>query len=83
MKWSQPHFKQNFVFLKTEKVHFPCHLRESSYIFRGIRGYVSFSFHFSMKLMTANRIAPNGTLRFAASHLGLFCLPMANKKVRL
>ena len=33
-----------------------------------------------MKIMSANRIAPDGTLCFAASHLGLFCLPMTNKK---
>ena len=33
-----------------------------------------------MKIMSANRIAPDGTLCFAASHLGLFCLPMSHKK---
>ena len=33
-----------------------------------------------MKIMKANRIAPDGTPRFAASHLGLFCLPMSHKK---
>ena len=33
-----------------------------------------------MKIMPANRIAPDGTPRFAASHLGLFCLPMSHKK---
>ena len=32
----------------------------------------------------ANRIAANGTPHFAASHLGLLCLPMSHKKdVRL
>ena len=37
-----------------------------------------------MKFMPANRIAPDGTLRFAGSHLGLSCLPMSHKKdVRL
>ena len=35
--------------------------------------------HFSMKFMLANRIAPDGTPRFAASHLGLFCMPMSHK----
>ena len=30
--------------------------------------------------MSANRIALDGTPRFAASHLGLFCLPMSHKK---
>ena len=33
-----------------------------------------------MKFLLANRIAPDGTTRFAASHLGLFCLPMSHKK---
>ena len=36
--------------------------------------------HFSMKFLCANRIAPDGTPRFAASHLGLFCLPMSPKR---
>ena len=33
-----------------------------------------------MKIKIANRIAPDGTPPFAASHLGLFCLPMSHKK---
>ena len=33
-----------------------------------------------MKFLSANRIDPDETPRFAASHLGLFCLPMSNKK---
>ena len=33
-----------------------------------------------MKFMPANRIAPDGMPHFAASHLGLFCLPMSHKK---
>ena len=33
-----------------------------------------------MEIVSANRIAPDGTSRFAASHLGLFCLPMPHKK---
>ena len=28
----------------------------------------------------ANRIAPDGTPHSAASHLGLYCLPMSHKK---
>ena len=32
-----------------------------------------------MKFLQANRIAQNGTPRSAASHLGLFCLPMSHK----
>ena len=39
-----------------------------------------FYISFSMKFMKANRIAPEGTPRFAASHLGLFCLSMSIKK---
>ena len=33
-----------------------------------------------MKILSANRIAPDGTPRSAASHLGLFCLPMSHKR---
>ena len=58
----------------------PYQLDESTFIFRGIRSNFSFLFHFSMKIMSANRIAPDGTPRFATSHLGLFCLPMSHKK---
>ena len=36
--------------------------------------------HFSMKFLCANRIAPDGTPPSAASHLGLYCLPMSHKK---
>ena len=39
-----------------------------------------FLFHFSMKFLLAKRIAPDGTPRFAASHLGLHYLPMPHKK---
>ena len=56
------------------------HLDETTFIFRGSRSIFSFSFHFSMKFMKANRIAPDGTPPVAASHLGLFCLPMSHKK---
>ena len=55
-------------------------LDESSFIFRGVRGDFPFLSHFSMKFLFANRIAPDGTPRFAASHLGLCCLPMSHKK---
>ena len=54
------------------------HLDESTFILRGIRSI--FSIFFSMKFIKANRIARDGTPRFAASHLGLFCLPMSHKK---
>ena len=33
-----------------------------------------------MKVLQANRIAPDGTPRSAASHLGLCCLPMSHKR---
>ena len=33
-----------------------------------------------MKINYANRIAPDWTPRFVASHLGLFCLPMSHKR---
>ena len=33
-----------------------------------------------MKILLGNRIAPDGTPRSAASHLGLFCLPMSHKR---
>ena len=35
---------------------------------------------FSMKFLFANRIAPDGAPRSAASHLGLCCLPTSHKK---
>ena len=61
----------------TNELSHPYHLDESIFVFRSI---FSFLFHFSMKIMSANRIAPDGTPRSAASHLGLFCLPMSHKK---
>ena len=33
-----------------------------------------------MKIKNANRIAPDGTPHFSASHLGLLSLPMSHKK---
>ena len=66
--------------LVTNGLSNPYHLDESTFILRDIRSNFSFAFHVSKKFMSANRIAPDGTLRFAASHLGLFCLPMSNKK---
>ena len=64
--------------LVTNGLFHPYNLDESIFIFRGIRSH--FSFHFSMKIKSANRIAPDATPRFAASHLGRFCLPMSHKK---
>ena len=37
-------------------------------------------FNFSMKILYASRIDLDGTPRSAASHLGLFCLPMSHKR---
>ena len=67
----------------TNGLSHPYHLDESTSIFRGIRRCSSFLFHFSMKIYIANRIATDGTPRLAASHLGLFCLPLSHKDARL
>ena len=64
----------------TNRLSHPYHLDLSTFIFRGIGSNFSFLFHSSIKFMPANRIAPDGTPRFAASHLGLFGLPMSRKK---
>ena len=69
--------------LVTNGLSNPYHLDESIFNFRGFGINFSFSFHFPMKIMAANTIAPDGTPRFVASHLGLFCLPMSHKKFRL
>ena len=53
--------------LVTNGFSLPYHL--STFIFRGIRS--DFLFHFPMKFKIANRIAPDGTPRFAESHLGV------------
>ena len=63
----------------TKGLSHPYHLDESTFILGGFRSDFSFLFHFSMKIKIANRIAPDGTPRFAASHLWLFCLPMSHK----
>ena len=55
-------------------------LGECTFIFRGIRSDFQFLNNFLMKILLANRIAPDGTPRSAASHLGLFCLPMSHKR---
>ena len=58
----------------------PYRLDESILILGASGVFFPFSFHFSMKFISANRIAPDGSPRFAASHLELFCLPMPHKK---
>ena len=55
-------------------------LGESTFIFGDIGCDLIFLFTFSMNFLQANRIAPDGTPRFAASHLGLFCLPCPTKR---
>ena len=42
--------------------------------------FLDFFFHFSVKFLQSNRIAPDGMPHYAGSHLGLCCLPMSNKK---
>ena len=70
-----PHFIEN------NGLSHPYHLHKSIFIFRCIGSiFFSFLFHFSMKIMSANRIAPDGTPRYAASHLGKLCLPLSHKK---
>ena len=52
---------------------------ESTVIFRGIMSDFEFLCHFSMKFLYANRKAPDEMPHFAASHLGLYCLPAPQK----
>ena len=53
--------------LVTNGLPHPYHLDESTFLSRGIRSNFSFLFHFSMKFMSAKRIALDGTPRSAAS----------------
>ena len=55
-------------------------LDEPTFIFRGVSSDFYILLNFSMKILFANRIAPDGTPRSAASHMGLFCLPMSHKR---
>ena len=49
--------------------------------FLGVLGVIfTFLSNFFMKFLCAYRIATDGTLCSAASHLGLCCLPMSHKK---
>ena len=57
---------------------YPCQLDESNFIL-GALGVIIHYYCF-MIFMKANRIVPDGRPHFAASHLGLFCLPMSHKK---
>ena len=60
-----------FNILVTNGLSHPHHLDECTFIFRIVGSTFSFLFHFSVKTISANRIAPDGTPRFAASHLAL------------
>ena len=51
-----------------------------SFSFLGTSGVFFIFISFFDEFMSANRIAPDGAPRFAASHLGLFCLPLSHKK---
>ena len=77
---STPIIKGKFHPYLTNGFSYRYHLGESTFIFRGV--WIDFLFlsHFSMKFLCANRIAPDGAPRSAASHLGLYCLPMSHKR---
>ena len=53
------------------------HLDKSTSIFRDIRGVFQILFHFFIKFLLTNRIAPDKMPHSVASHLGLYCLPMS------
>ena len=55
-------------------------MEESTFILRVVRSDFRFLSHFSINFLYANRTAPDGTPRSAASHLGLYCLPITHKK---
>ena len=60
----------------TSALSHPDQLDESTFnYYRGIRGNLSFLFHFSTNIPKANKLAQD----FAMSHLELFCLPMFYK----
>ena len=58
--------------LFTYELSHPYHLDEPTFI------YICISFFDEIQVSKQN--GQDGTQRFAASHLGLFCLPMSNKK---
>ena len=62
--------------LVTNVLSNPYYLDESTFIL-GTAGVI---FQFSMKFMSTNRKVSDGTPRFAATHLGLFCMHMSHKK---
>ena len=54
----------------------PYQMGESIFIFRGIRSKNSVLFHFSMKFMKANRIAPDGMQLFLWRHIRVYSVCM-------
>ena len=48
--------------------------------FLGVLGVIFILSDFTMKFLCANRIASDMTLRSAAAHRGLYCLPMSHEK---
>ena len=66
--------------LVTNGISHPYHLDDSTFSFRGNRSVFFYSIFRRKSVIKENRIAQDVTPRFAASHLGLFCLPMSHKK---
>ena len=62
----------------TNGLSHPYHLGESIFILGALRVFFIFVSFFD-EIHVSKLIAPDGTLRFAASHLELFCLPMSNE----
>ena len=55
------------------------HLGKPTFIL-GYKECFQFLFHFFIKFLQPNRMAPDGMLRSAASHLRLYCLAMSHIK---
>ena len=72
--------KMNLNSLVTNGLSNHYHLDKSTFVLGASGVFFFMLISFLMKFLKANRIAPDGTPRFAASLLGLFCLPMSHKK---
>ena len=55
-------------------------LVESIFTFLGASEVIFHFISFFDENQNSKQNSPNGTPRFSASHLGLFCLPMSHKK---
>ena len=68
--------------LVTNGLSHPFHLDESTLNFRGSRidFFTSYFDEIPVSPAVSKQIAPDETPRFAASDLGLFCLPICHKK---